>query len=157
MNTGLGKKKKSLKKLDLAILIAYSIYLKKKIVTIRGKAPSPLVGDPSNIAFWSITLDNLIVFPTRSVRDRAEIEHSMRDHLLKAGASRDETETVIANMREFLELLALDFEFSFSASAASAIEGQLSEFSAALHNRTNQLILERLTMEVKNVASSRSN
>ncbi len=106
-------------------------------------------------------MDNVIAFPVKSVRARAEIERIIRNHLQEAGASHDETEAIISNMKEFLELLELDFDFSIPSSVASAsvvsvIESQLSEFSAALKERTNQLMVERLKAEIAHVASRRS-
>ncbi len=101
-------------------------------------------------------MDNVIAFPVKSVRARAEIERIIRNHLQEAGASHDETEAIISNMKEFLELLELDFDFSIPSSVASVIESQLSEFSAALKERTNQLMVERLKAEIAHVASRRS-
>jgi hypothetical protein len=100
-------------------------------------------------------VDNVIVFPAKSVSDRAKIERAIRNSLGEAGASHDETEAIISSMKEFLKLLELDFVLSIPASVASVIDSQLSEFSAALKERTNQLMVERLKAEVAHVASRR--
>jgi hypothetical protein len=99
-------------------------------------------------------LDNVIAFPSKSVRDRAEIERAIREVLLDGGASQEGVATVIANMGEFLDLLDLDFKFSFPASISASVEGQFKEFSVALQERTSRLIFERVKMEVSNLASS---
>ena len=106
-------------------------------------------------------MDNVIVFPAKAVSDRAKIERIIRSNLQEAGASHDETEAIISSMKKFLELLELDFDFSISSSVASAsvvsvIESQVREISAALQERTNQLMVERLMVEVAHVASRRS-
>ena len=103
----------------------------------------------------SIIVDNVIVFPTKSIRDRAEIERAILDVLQESGASPEETETIITNIKEFLELLELDFKFSFPDAIEYAVQEQFKDFSAALHERTNRLIFERLKMEIGNVVSSR--
>ena len=101
-------------------------------------------------------MDNVIVFPVKSVSDRAKIERAIWNSLEEAGASNDETEAIISSMKELLKLLELDFVLSIPASVVSVIEGQLSEFSAALKERTNLLMVERLMAEVAHVASRRS-
>ena len=103
----------------------------------------------------SIIVDNVIAFPTKSIRDRAEIERAILDVLQESGASPEETETIITNIKEFLELLELDFKFSFPDATEYSIQEQFKDFSAALHERTNRLIFERLKMEIGNVVSSR--
>ena len=101
-------------------------------------------------------MDNVIVFPTKSVSDCTEIERAIRDVLNESGASPEETETIITNMKEFLELLELDFQFIFPTTIETSFQKQLKDFLAALHERTSRLITERLKMEICNVASSRS-
>lgn len=98
-------------------------------------------------------MSNIIAFPTKPIRDRAEIERTIREFLKDGGVPDNDVETVIANMGEFLELLSLDFQFSFPAAIAASVEGQFKEFLVALQERTNRLIFERVKVEVNTIAS----
>jgi hypothetical protein len=93
-------------------------------------------------------MDNIISFPSKSVRDRVEIERTMRDVMHESGINEEAANIVIANMQEFLDITSLSFQFSFPEFVAPHIQKQLQDFSLTLQERTNSLIWERLKIEI---------
>jgi hypothetical protein len=93
-------------------------------------------------------VENVIEFPTKSVRDRASLERAIRDGLNDEGLPPKNIETVIANMSGFIDALCFDFNFSISTADAISISRQMHEFQSLLDSRTNALISERVKMEV---------
>ena len=95
---------------------------------------------------------HVIEFPAKTVRTRIEIERSIRQLLESNRVDESYIETILGNMHDFIRLLDLDFELPHPAGTSSPLDGQLGRFSAAMQERTNQLIFERLTVEVENLA-----
>lgn len=96
-------------------------------------------------------MHNVITFPTRSLRDRAERERAIRAGLSDEGLSPQVVEVVMANICDFLDALELDFTFSLSPIVADAILGQIQDFQRVLDRHTSGLIGERIRMEVLRV------
>lgn len=82
------------------------------------------------------------------------MDRILREVLLDSGASHDDAATVIANMGAFLDLLNLDFTFSFPAPIFAAVDQQFNEFFLTLQQRTHRLIFERVKMELNNLGAT---
>lgn len=96
-------------------------------------------------------MDNIIEFPTKSVRNYSEIERGLREVLHRAGATESITNTVLQNMDEFIRLLSFDFNFSIPVESASALECQFNDFNKAFIEFIRKLLAERLNMEVRRI------
>ena len=101
-------------------------------------------------------MDNVISFPTKAVRDRAELMRIVRETLQTANVPPDAAEIVVANMAEFIDLLNLDFSISVTVPApfAASVGKQLEDFSVFLQKRTAHLLIERLKVEIKSAIAA---
>ncbi|NMQ06267.1 hypothetical protein E4Q08_13910 [Candidatus Accumulibacter phosphatis] len=77
-------------------------------------------------------MENVIEFPTKSVRDRASLERAIRDGLNDEGLPPKIIDIVIANMSCFIAALCFDFAFSISTADAASISRQMNEFQSLL-------------------------
>lgn len=99
-------------------------------------------------------MDNVVKFPTKSIRDRANLERQIQAGLNDEGLPRKASEIVISNMSGFIDALCWNFEFAFSTTDPTAINKQIEEFQSLIDCQTNALIRERVMMEVRNLAAS---
>ncbi len=101
-------------------------------------------------------MNNVIAFPSRAVRNQAEIKRAIRSLLETNGVDDDYIVAILGNMDEFIRLIDLQFDLTFPAALAGVVDDQLSQFTTALQERMDHLIFERLTMEVENLACAQA-
>ncbi len=106
-------------------------------------------------------MDNIINFPTKSVRDWLVIERAMKEALEKSAAPPTAQERIVQRMKAFYDLLDPDLNFSIpvqfpgtiSNEETLAISTQVSERASSLISEklqafTNSLFIERLYREI---------
>jgi len=95
-------------------------------------------------------MENVVKFPSQAVRSRTEIERGIREVIRNAGASDRVADDVVRNMDEFLHILQAEFPLPVPPSAERDpdLERRINEFSTALHEYSNRLLLERVRVEL---------
>lgn len=101
-------------------------------------------------------MDNVIAFPTKPARDRADFERAIRDGLKDNGLPPDLIEKVMENMAEFISVTCVGFTFSISLPRSIPVGlvdeirfGFESGTSAGTNGFINSLITERVKREVQ--------
>jgi hypothetical protein len=101
---------------------------------------------------------NVIQFPTHAVREWIEYERSMQTILERNGASPEMIKEVIARMNEVFKKFAARFDFHFEMPPLpedlrviiqDSINKALKKFGDQVHEYTNELIHDRLWLEVE--------
>jgi hypothetical protein len=96
-------------------------------------------------------MNNIVPFPTKLVRDRADVERAIRDSLSSVGASQDTVETVLIRMNDFIELSQFEFAITLPDSTPSSVYDSFLALSTAIQERTSKLIFERVIAELHNL------
>ncbi len=104
---------------------------------------------------------DIIQFPSKAVRDWAILERTMMDILKDAGADATASSHITSRMKEFFALCdrdfstSIDYELPSSMTVAqqeklrAALEAMGASFTTKLRDFTNELMLDRLTMEIQ--------
>ncbi len=104
---------------------------------------------------------DIIPFPSRAVREWAIFERTFTEMLKDAGADATASSHITRRMKEFFALCDRDFsttinyELPSSTTVAqqeklrSALEAMFASFTTELHNFTNELMLDRLKLEIQ--------
>lgn len=104
---------------------------------------------------------DIIPFPSKAVRDWALLERTMADILKDAGADATASSDITRRMKEFFALCNRDFSTSItyelppSTTVAqqeklrAALEAVGADFATKLHDFTNELMLDRLKLEIQ--------
>lgn len=106
-------------------------------------------------------MDNVIAFPTKPARDRADFERAIRDGLKDNSLPPDLIEKVMANMAEFINVTCIGLTFSFSLPRSIPV-GLVDEIRAGFESGTsigtsgfiNRLIAERVNREVQQLIAN---
>lgn len=107
-------------------------------------------------------MENVVEFPTKSVRDWLLIERTMAAEFTKLGLSEAIKERLSENMKAFYKVMDHDFRFSFDAELPSTISKDQARaiFSSIgnktsvvlgeqIHAFTNKLFFDRLHREIE--------
>ena len=96
-------------------------------------------------------MSKIIEFPTKSVREWASTESTLRDILDNTPASEEFKSEIIAKMKVAYEEHEFTHQLSFSVpeGSASEISHALSEFNAALQKHNSGLLISRLKLELE--------
>jgi len=96
-------------------------------------------------------MSNIVEFPTKLVQDWVVIERSLRDVLNSTDASNEFVDLIIERMQASYKEHQLDYQLSFNLpeNYAENVLSALTDFSKALQQRTNELMLSRLILEIK--------
>jgi hypothetical protein len=104
-------------------------------------------------------MTNIINFPSTSPQNWLSFEKSIRLFLQKNNIPKVAQEEIIPRMECFFELTALSFQFSFKENTEEdfqsnglGISEQLTAFTHLLQERTSQLLVERLHLEIDRCA-----
>jgi hypothetical protein len=101
---------------------------------------------------------NVIEFPTRAVRDWIGYEKVIQKNMQKGGASPEMIKEVCARMKEAFPKFAASFEFRFDMpllpqglgiAVQDSINKALEKFREEIHEYTNQVIFDRLRLEIE--------
>ena len=104
---------------------------------------------------------DIIPFPSKAVRDWAILERTMTEILKDAGADATASSHITRRMKEFFALCDRDFsksihyELPSSTTVAqqeklrAALEAMFTSFTTELHGFTNELLLDRLKLEIQ--------
>lgn len=102
---------------------------------------------------------NVIKFPTKAVRDWALVEKAIKDTMQLAGASPEMMTEVCGKMKEVWEKYNLKFTFNmllpgnFPEELRTVIEDSLrnavEELAKQIHEYSNQVLFDRLLLEVQ--------
>ena len=104
---------------------------------------------------------DIIPFPSKAVRDWALLERTMADILKDAGADATASSHITRRMKEFFALCDRDFSTSITYELPSsttvaqqeklraALEAVGASFTTKLHDFTNELMLDRLKLEIQ--------
>ncbi len=104
---------------------------------------------------------DIIPFPSKAVRDWAIFERTMSDILKEAGADTAASSHITSRVKEFFALCdrdfstSIDYELPSSTTVAqqeklrAALEAMVASFTTKLHDFTNELMLDRLNMEIQ--------
>ena len=101
---------------------------------------------------------NVIEFPTRSVRDWIGYERVIQKHMQESGASPEMIKQVCTRMKEAFPKFAASFEFRFDmprlpqglgTAVQDSINKALEKFREEIHEYTNQIIFDRLCLEIE--------
>ena len=101
---------------------------------------------------------NVIEFPTRAVRDWIILERTFRGILERSGAPPEMMEEVCARMKEAIEKFNGQFKFALELPPLperlkkiidDALQRATKELADQVHEYTNQLIFDRLQLEVE--------
>lgn len=93
-------------------------------------------------------MTNVVHFPSGDVRSLTELERIIRNELRSQGASENLVSDVLERMRSFMKLLIFSFDIH-GLDVSEELTKQFGELSAALSQRTNELLMERLLAELK--------
>ncbi len=101
----------------------------------------------------------IIPFPSKAVRDWALLERTIADILKDAGADATASSHITRRMKEFFALCDRDFSTSIQLPSSTtvaqqenlraALESMAAGFTTKLVDFTNQLMLDRLELEVQ--------
>jgi len=106
-------------------------------------------------------MTKILDFPTKVVRDWRVIEKALRDVLDGTPADQIAKETIIARMKPVYELCNRSFSITVDVplpestsvherrDVENAIQRAMQQYEFGLHQLTNEILLERLTMEIK--------
>lgn len=96
-------------------------------------------------------MDNIVKFPTNSVKAWNSIEKTLRGILNESEASQEMTEVVLQRMHESYKEHEMDYQMKFNLPPEQAVhvEEEINTFVKALQERTNKLLLSRLLLEIK--------
>ncbi len=93
-------------------------------------------------------MGNVIKFPSKSSRDRAEIERAIRAALHVAGRTTHFAGVVLEGMSEFLGLVAFELSVPVLAGFDQSFQLQLDAFTVSLQKRIEGLMIERMNREI---------
>lgn len=96
-------------------------------------------------------MSKIIEFPTKSVREWASTESTLRGILDNTPASEEFKSEIVARMKAAYEEHKFSYPLSFSVSERSAneISNAFSEFNAALQKHNSELLISRLKLELE--------
>ena len=89
-------------------------------------------------------MGKVILFPSNDARRQSETENDVRDLLNKLGVSKQMSDAMLTNMKEFLSILKL--EYSITVEGERDAE-QIRKFLSVLQERNRKLLFERLIVE----------
>lgn len=102
---------------------------------------------------------DIIPFPSKAVRDWAIIERTIVETLKDAGADATASSHITRRMKEFFALCDRNFSTSIQLPSSttvaqqeklrSALEATFANFTTELHNFTNELMLDRVKLEIQ--------
>ena len=102
---------------------------------------------------------DIIPFPSKAVRDWALLERTMMDILKDGGADATASNHVTRRMKEFFALCDRNFSTSIQLPSSmtvaqqeklsAALEAMAAGFTTKLVDFTNQLMLDRLKLEIQ--------
>jgi hypothetical protein len=100
----------------------------------------------------------IINFPDKNARDRADIEIGIREALTEGNLSPLQIDTLLSNISGFIEILAgmrYSFSVNISTTDINAVNQQAilfeSQSNAFLNRLTDTLIKERVTREINHL------
>lgn len=106
-------------------------------------------------------MENIVNFPTKSVRDWLIIERALYDALKQAPVSASVEQRLVEKMKSFYQIMQRDFNFAIQPIEAPLPQAQLNaicsdigkKMSVALneqiHAFTNEIFFERFNREVE--------
>jgi len=96
-------------------------------------------------------MSNILEFPTKSVSEWNGFDESIKGALIEAGYSIGFIKVIIERMQVVYKEHDFNYNFSFSLPEmySEQITNNLREFSKANQERTSQLILSRVKLEVE--------
>lgn len=94
-------------------------------------------------------MSEIIKFPSKKVRDWIGIEEGILSMLRENGVNTEAQKELLANMKDFYELLHMDFEFSIFGDNTATIKSDMERLSAALQDRSNRLAVDRFNREIE--------
>lgn len=100
-----------------------------------------------------LLMENIIVFPTKSIRDWVIVERSMRDAFATANIPEQVHKTVIERMKSFWNILDFDLNLSFDVNLSDPYLPQMTDnirivLKEQINAFTSRLFLERFMREI---------
>jgi len=108
-----------------------------------------------------IKMTNVIQFPTKTSQDWLMLEKTLRSILNDVNAPLEMQDTICSNMKDVFNKYNIDLSFSLSLTypadttneqhevVKSEIDKGINELGQKLHNFTNEVILDRIQLEIE--------